>query len=179
MWEGGAFIGFWVDLAPIREALDAIEITGQITIQWLVTRLVPTPQWSTGGGNYFDRILFSLWSELCLPLSSLSSAQSTNGQGGKETSQILYQRTSCHSLSCPHAFLNARPSLVVFLLWLSNLGWLCSGWTFALENEDHWHAPSQGRLLTTFSEIPCFKSRCIHGCSWCLWLSHLHRYICF
>lgn len=93
---GGALVGVLVVLAPIREALHATEITGQITIQLFVTRPVPTPQCSTGDRNHFDGILSSLWSELCLPSSSLSSTQSTIEK--RETSQILYQRVNISSL---------------------------------------------------------------------------------
>lgn len=52
---------------PAKEALHAIDITGQVTIQLLVTRLAPSSQWNTGDENCFDRILFSLLSKLCLP----------------------------------------------------------------------------------------------------------------
>lgn len=52
---------------PAKEALHAIDITGQVTIQLLVARLAPSSQWNIGDENYFDRILFSLWSKLCLP----------------------------------------------------------------------------------------------------------------
>lgn len=52
---------------PAKEALHAIDITGQVTIQLLVARLAPSSQWNIGDENCFDRILFSLWSKLCLP----------------------------------------------------------------------------------------------------------------
>lgn len=60
----GFFVFFKI---PAKEALHAIDITGQVTIQLLVTRLAPSSQWNIGDENCFDRILFSLWSKLCLP----------------------------------------------------------------------------------------------------------------
>lgn len=62
----GFFVCFFFKI-PAKEALHAIDITGQVTIQLLVARLAPSSQWNIGDENCFDRILFSLWSKLCLP----------------------------------------------------------------------------------------------------------------
>ena len=43
-----------------KEALHTTEITGQVTIQLLVTRPAPSSLWNIGDGNHFDRIPFSL-----------------------------------------------------------------------------------------------------------------------
>lgn len=55
---GGAFVGFLVDLAPIREALHAIEITGQLPSSDWSLDLSQPPSGALEMGNHFDRILF-------------------------------------------------------------------------------------------------------------------------
>lgn len=62
----------------------ATEITGQGTVQLLVPGPPPGSQWDIRDGNRFDRVLLSLWSELCLPSSGVSSAQSSPEKKGNE-----------------------------------------------------------------------------------------------